>query len=206
MYPTYVLYAHVQSCPTPCTPNMMLLLSCQVVSDSSWLPRLQHTRLLCPSPSPRVCPSSCPMNQWRHPTISSSVTLFCLQSFAASGSFPMNQLFASGGPSNGASALASVLPKTIQGWFPLRLTVLIALLSKGLWKSLLQHHSLKASIPQRSAFFTVQLSHLSMTTAKTAALTIWPFVSKVMSLFCHTMSRFVTAFLPRRNHRIISWL
>ena len=92
------------------------------------------TRLPCPSPSPRVCSNSCPLSQWCHPTISSSVTPFssCLQSFPASGSFPVIWLFASGGYSIGASASASVLPVSIQGWFPLGLTGLISLQSKGL--------------------------------------------------------------------------
>ena len=93
----------------------------------------QHARLPCPSPSPGVCPHSCPLNQWCHPTISSSVALFfCLQSFPASGSFPMSWLFTSGGQSTGASALSSVLPMSIQSWYPLWLIDLISLLSKGL--------------------------------------------------------------------------
>ena len=102
-------------------------------SDMTWQSHgLQYAKLPCPSPSPRVCPSSCPLHQWCHPTISPSVTLFsfCLQSFPATRSFPMSQLFASGGQSTGASA--PVLPMSIQGWFPLRLTGLISLLSKGL--------------------------------------------------------------------------
>ena len=80
---------------------------------------LQHIRLPCPSASPRVCSKSCPLSRWSHPTISSSVIPFssCLQSFPASGSFPMSQFFASGGQSIGASASASVLPMSIQGWF-----------------------------------------------------------------------------------------
>ena len=94
---------------------------------------LQHTRLPCPSPSRRVCSNS-PLIQWCHPTISSSTVLFscCLQSFPASGSFPMSQLFASSSQSIGASASASVLPMNIQGWFPLGLTGLISFQSKGL--------------------------------------------------------------------------
>ena len=85
---------------------------------------LQHTRLLCPSPSPRVCPSSSSMNQWCHPTISSSVSLFSflLQSFPALESFPMSRLFTLDGQRIGPSASASVLSKSIQCWFPLRLT------------------------------------------------------------------------------------
>jgi len=104
----------------------------QVVSDSSWSHGLQLPRLLCPSPPPGVCPSSCPVNQHSHSTISSSVTLFsfCLQSSPAWGSFTVSHLFASGGQSIEASA--SVLPKSIQVWFPLTLTGLISLLSNGL--------------------------------------------------------------------------
>ena len=95
---------------------------------------LQHGRLPRPSPFPRVSPNSCPFCWWCHPTISSSVThfSFCLQSFPASGCFPMNQLLPSAGQSIGASTSASILPMSIQGWFPLRLTGLISLLFKGL--------------------------------------------------------------------------
>ena len=103
-----------------------------VVSDSLQLHGLQHTKPPCPSPTPRVYSSS--LSWWCHPTISSSVIPFsaCLQSFPASGSFPMNQLFASGGHSIGVSASASILPMHIQDWFPLRLTGWISLLSKEL--------------------------------------------------------------------------
>ena len=84
--------------------------------------------LSIPSPSPGACSNSCPLSWWCHPTISSSVILFsCLQSFPASGSFPMSQLFAFGGQSTGVSASASVLPMNIQDWFPLRLTGWISL-------------------------------------------------------------------------------
>ena len=99
-----------------------------------WPSGVQHTRLPCPSPSSRVCSNSCPLSQWCHPAISSSVAPFssCHQAFPASGSFSMSGLFASGGQSISASASASVLPMNIQGWFPLGLTVLISLQSKGL--------------------------------------------------------------------------
>ena len=111
-----------------------LLFSRQVTSNSLWPNGLPHTRLPCPSLSPRVCPSSCPLNRWCHPTISFSVALFsfCLQSYSASGSSPVSQPFASGSQNNRSSASASILPKSIWGWFPLRLTGLISLLSKGL--------------------------------------------------------------------------
>ena len=119
-----------------------------VVSDSLWPHGLQHTRLPCPSPTPGAYSNSCPSSQWCHPTISSSVIPFssCLQSFPASGSFSMSQFFTSSGQSIRVSASASVLPMNIQDWFPLGLTGLIPLQSKELSKSLLQHHSSKASI------------------------------------------------------------
>ena len=95
---------------------------------------LQHTRLPCPSPTPEAYSDSCPLSQWCHPTISSSVVPFCshLQSFPASWSFQMSQFFASGGQSIGASASASVLPMNTQDWSPLVWTGWISLLSKGL--------------------------------------------------------------------------
>ena len=111
-----------------------LQFSCSVVSHSLLPHGLQHTRPPCLSPTPRVYSNSCPLSQWCHPTISSSVIPFCshLQSFPASGSFQMNQFFASGGQSIGVSASASVLPMNIQDWFPLGITGLISLKSKGL--------------------------------------------------------------------------
>ena len=94
---------------------------------------LQYARLPCSSLSPGVCSNSCPMSQWCHPTMSSSVALFlCPQSFPASGSFPMSRLFVSGDQTIRASASASVLPMNIQSWFPLGLTGLLSLQSKGL--------------------------------------------------------------------------
>ena len=144
-----------------------------VVSDSLQTHELQHTRPPCPSPTPWVHPNPCPLNQWCHPTISSSAVPLssCPQLFPASGSFPVSRLFTSGDQSIGASSSASVLP--IQDWFPLGLTSLISLLFEGLSKSLLQHHSLKASVIWCSAFFIVQLSHLYMTTGKTIASHVW---------------------------------
>ena len=109
--------------------------SCSVTKSclALWPHEMQHTRLPCPSPSLGACSNLCPLSQWCHPTISSSLTHFSssLQSFPASGSFPMSRLFRSDGQSTGASASASVLPMNIQGWFPLGLTGLI-LQSKGL--------------------------------------------------------------------------
>ena len=104
------------------------------MSDSLRPRGLQHTRLPCPSPSPGVCSNSCPLSWWCYLTISSSVSAFSSypQSFPASGSFAMSWLFAWGGQHIGVSASASVLPMNIQGWFPLGLTGLIFLPSKGL--------------------------------------------------------------------------
>ena len=104
------------------------------MSDSLQLHELQHARPPCPSPTPGGCPNSCPLSWWCHPTISSPVVPFssCLQSFPASGSFPMSRLFTSGSQSIGASATASVLPMNIQDSFSLGLTGLICLQSKGL--------------------------------------------------------------------------
>ena len=115
-------------------PKWFLLFSHSVVSNSLLSYWLQQARLSCPSPSPRVWSNSCPLNQWRHPVILSSVILFssCLQSFPHSGSFQMSQFFASGVQSIGTSASASVFPMNIQGWFPLRLTGWISLQSKEL--------------------------------------------------------------------------
>ena len=111
---------------------MSMLFRCSVMSNSLWPHRLQHARLPCPSLFPRVCTNSCPLSQWSHPTNSSSLTPFSssLQSFPASGSFPVSHLFASGSQSIAASASASVLSMNIQ--FPLWLTGLIPLLSMGL--------------------------------------------------------------------------
>ena len=116
------------------TYDWHLLFSRSVISDTLQPHGLQHTRLPGPSLSPRVYSNSCPRSWWCHLTVSSSVAPFssCPQSFPASVSFPMSQLSASGGQSIGASASSSVLPMNIQGWFPLGLTGLISLLSKGL--------------------------------------------------------------------------
>ena len=148
------------------------------VLSYSWDPfELQHARPPCPSRTSRVHPNPCPLSQWWHPTISSSVIPFssCPQSSPASGSFQMSQLFTSGGQSIGVSASTSVLPINNQDWFPLGWTGWSSLQSKGL-SSLLQHHSSKTSTLWCSAFFIVQLSYPYMTTGKTIALTRWTFV------------------------------
>ena len=152
------------------------------MSDSATLQTVACQASL-PSPTPEVYSDSCPLSQWCHPTISSSAVPFssCLQPFPASGSFLKSQLFASGGQSVGALASALVFPVSIQGWFLFDWFDLL-----GTLKSLLQHHSSKASILPQSAFFMVQPSY--------------------GSLFFNTLPTFVTAFLPRSNRLSISWL
>ena len=129
-------------------------LSCSVVSDSLWTHGLQHARPPCPSPTPRACSNSYPLSWWCHPTISSSVILFSshLQSFPASGSFPMSQFLTSGGQSTGVSASASVLPNNIQDWFPLGWTGWISLPSKGLLRVF------SNTTVQKHQLFSAQLS------------------------------------------------
>ena len=128
--------------------------SCSVVPNSLRPHELQHARCPCPSLSPRVCSDSCLLSQWCHPAISSSATPFssCPQSCPASGSFPMSQLFTSGGQSIRASASASVLPMNIQGWFSLGLTGLISLQSKGLSRVF------SSTTAQKHQFFSTQPS------------------------------------------------
>ena len=128
--------------------------SCSVVSDSFQLHTVQHARPSCPSPTPRVYSNSCPSSRWCHPTISSSVVPFssCPQFFPASGSFPMSQLFASGGQSIGVSASTSVLPINTQDWSPLGWTGWISLQSKGLSRVF------SNTTVQKHKFFGAQLS------------------------------------------------
>ena len=152
--------------------------SCSVVSDSLRPHGLQHTRPPCPSPTPGVYSNSCSLSWWCHPTISSSVVPFtsCLQSFPASGSFQMSQLFASGGQSTGVSASASVLPMNIQDWSPLEWTGWISLQSKGLSRVF------SNTTVQKHQFFSAQLSSQSNSHIHT-----W-LVGKVMSLLFNKLS------------------
>ena len=177
------------------------------MSDSYWLHRLQHARLPCPLPFPRISPSSCPLNRWCYSTISSSITLFffCLQSFPASGSFPMSQLFTLGGQCIGA--LASVLPKSIWGWFPLRLTGFDLLGAQGTLKSLLHQHSLKTSVLQHSAFFIVCPALICAHDYWKESSLDYIDLCRQSDVFAfNTLSRFVRAFQPRSNRLLISWL
>ena len=160
-----------------------------VMSDSLQPHEPQHTRPPCPSPTPGVYPNSRPSSQWCHPAISSSVVPFssCPQSFPSSGSFQMSQLFASGAKDWSFSFNISPSNEHL-GLVSFRMDWLDLLAVQRTLKSLLQHHSSKASILLHSAFFTVQLSHPYVTTGKTVALTRWTFVVKVMSLFFNMLS------------------
>ena len=132
--------------------SLSVQFSCSVMSESLRPHESQHARPPFPSPTPGVYPNSCPLSRWYHPTISSSVVPFssCLQSFPASGSFPMSRFFTSSGQSIGTSA--SVLPVNIQDWFPLGWTGLISLQSKGLSRVF------SNTTVQKHQFFSAQLS------------------------------------------------
>ena len=175
------------------------------MSDCLWPHDLQHARLLCPSLSPWVCSDSCPLSQWYHPTIHPPSPRSILPSI-----FPSIRVFSS------ESAFHIRWPKywsfsislfnEYSGLSSFRIDWFDLLAVQGTLKSLLQHHSLKASILWSSAFFMVQLSHTFITTRKTIAVTRWAFAGKVMSLLFNTLSGFVTAFPPRSNHLLLSWL
>ena len=155
------------------------------MSDSLQPHRLQHTRLSCPSPAPGAYSNLCPLSQWCHPTISSSVIPFssCLQSFPAAGSFPMSQFFLCIRWPKYRSFSFNISPSSeYSGLISFRMDWLDFLAVQGTHHSLLQHHSSKAPILLHSAFFMVQLSHPYMTTGKTIALTRKTSVGKVMSL------------------------
>ena len=149
------------------------------MSDSLRPQGLEHSRPPCPSPTPGVHSNSCSLSQWCHPTtLSSVISFFCLQSFLASGSFQMSQFFTSGGPKYWSFSFSISPSNEYSGLISFRIDWLDLLAVQGTLKSLLQHHSSKASILWHSAFFMVQLPHLYMTTEKIIALTIRTFVGK----------------------------
>ena len=167
---------------------------------------LPHARLPHPSPSPGDCSNSCPSSWWCHQTISSSVIpfSFCPQSFPKSGFFPTSQFFTSGVQNIVASASASVLPMNIQNWFPLGLTGLILQFkgpSRVFSNATVQKHQFFSA--QHSLWFN---SYIQTWLPKTHSFDYRTFVSRIMSLFFNTLSRFVIAFLPRIKYLLISWL
>ena len=183
MFSSVQSHSHVQLFVSPWIAACQASLSFTI---SRSLPKLMPIESVMPSNHLVIC---CPLPLL--PLIFPSIQILSL-----------SLLFASGGQSIGVSASASDLPMNFQVWFSLELTGVISLQSKGL----LQHHSSKASVLSFSAFFMVQLSHPYMTTGKTTALTIWTFVSKVMSLLFNMLSRLVITFLPRSKRFLISWL
>jgi len=174
------------------------------MSDSLPPHGLQYSRLPCPSQTPRAYSNSCPLSWWCHPTISSSVVPFSsrLQSFPASGYFPMRQCFASGGQSIGSFSFSISPPNEYSGLISFRMDWLDLFAVQRTLKSLLQCHS---SILCPSAFFIVQLSH-PYGFWKAKALTRRAFVGKVMSLLFNMLSRLVMTLLPRSKRLLISWL
>ena len=174
-----------------------------VMSNSLQPHGLQHTRLPCPSPTPKTCSNSCLSSQWCHPTSSTPSPAFNLsqpQGLSTESvlhiSWPKYWSFTfSISPSNEHPGLISF-----------RMDWLDLLAVQGALKSLVQHHSSKALILWHSALFIVQLSHPYMTTGKTKASTRWTFVGKVMSLLFNMLFRLVIAFLPRSKCLLISWL
>ena len=177
------------------------------MSDSLRPHEPQHAMPPCLSPTPRLHPNPCPLCQWCHPTISSSViTSSCLQSFPASGSFQMNQLFCIRWPKDWSFSFNISPSNKHSRLISFRMDCLDLLAVQGTLKSLLQHHSSKASILWCLAFFVVQLSHTYMTTGKTIALTRRTFVDKVMSLLFNMLSRLIVTVLPRSKCLLISWL
>ena len=178
------------------------------MSDSLRPHESQHARPPCPSPSPGVHTDSHPSSQWCHPAISSSVVLFSSwpQSLPASEVFSNESPLCMRWPKYWSFSFSIIPSKEHPGLISFRVDWLDLLAVQGTLKSLLQHHSSKASILQCSAFFIVSILHLYMATGKTLALTRWTFVGQVMSLLFNMLSRLVIAFLPRSKHLLISWL
>ena len=176
MFISVQLSSVVQSCLTLCDPWTAARQASLSITNFWSLLKLMSIRLVMPSNHLILC----------HPL------LLLLQSFPASGSFPMSQFFASGSQRIGASASASVLPMhEYSGLISFRMDWLDLLAVQGSLKSLLQDHSSKASILRHSAFFMVQLSHPYMTTGKTIVLTRGTFVGNIISLFFNVLSRLV---------------
>ena len=186
LHHTIQLLSHVWLFATPWTAAHQASLS---ITNSWSLFKLMSIESVLPSNHLILC----------HPLSS------CLWSFPASGSFPLSQLFPSGGQSIGVSVSTSVLPMN-SGLISFRMDWLDLLTVQGTLKSLLQYHSWKASILQHSAFFMVQLSHPYVTAGKTIALTKQALVSKVVSLLFNMLSSLVIASLPRSRYLLISWL
>ena len=177
-------------------PSVQFQFSRSVVSSSLRPHEPQHARPPCPSPTPGVHPNPCPLCWWCHPTISSSVVPFssCPQSFPASGSFQMSQLYHIRWPKYWSFSFNISPSNEHPGLISFRMDWLDFLAVQGTLKGILQHHSSKASILWHSAFFIAQLSHPYMTTEKTIPLTRRTFAGKVMSLLFNMLSRLVITY------------
>ena len=182
--------------------------SCSVVSDSLQPHESQHTRPPFPSLTPRVYSNSYPSRRWCHPAISSSVVPFspCPQFPPSIRVFSNKSTLRMRWPKYWRFSFSISPSKEIPGPISFRMDWLDLFTVQGTLKSLLQHHTSKASILQHSAFFTVQLSHPYMTTGKIIAWTRQTFVGKVMSLLFNMLSRLVITFLPMSKHLLILWL
>ena len=166
----------------------------------------QHARPPCPSPTPGVHPNPCPSSRWCHPTISSSVVPFSSSIFHSIRVFSNESALHIRWPKYWSFNFGISLSNEYSELISFRIDWFDLLASQGTLKSLLQHHSSKASILWGSGFFQVQLSHPYVTTGKTIALTRWIFVGKVMSLLFNMLSGLDIAFLPRSKGLLILWL
>ena len=174
------------------------------MSNSLWPCRLQHARLPCPSLSPRVCSNSCPLNH--------VLLILCHPLFLLSSIFPSSRVFSNElalpirWPEYWSFSFSISLSNEYSGLISFGTDWLDLLAVQGTLRSLLQHHSSKASVLWHSVFFVVQLSQPYMATGETIALTLQTFAGKVTSLLWNTLSRFVITFLARSKHLLISWL
>ena len=160
--------------------SLPVQFSCSVMSDSLWPYELQHARLLCPSPTPGTYTNSCPSHWWCHTTISSSVVPFSsrLQSFPAAGFFPSESVLCIKWPKYWSFSFSISPSNEYSGLISFRMDWLDLLAVQETLKSLLQHHSSKASVLRHSAFFIVQLSYPYMTTGKTIVWLDGPLLAK----------------------------
>ena len=187
--------------------SLLLLFSCPVVLKFLRPHGQQHARPPCPSPSLRICPSSCSLHQW----LPSShlilwLLLLLLSIFPSIRDFSNESSVCIRWPRYWSFSFCISLSSEYSGLISLKIDWFDLLAVQGTFRSLLQHHSSKASILWCSAFFMVQLSQPYVTTGKTTALTKWTFVGRIMSLLFNILARFVIAFLPRNNRLLISWL
>ena len=195
-----------------CIQFSSVQFSCSVVSDSLQPHELQHARPPCPSPTSGVHPDSCPLRQWCHPAISSSVIpfSFCPQSLLASESLPMSQLFTWGGQSTGVSALVSFLPKKSQGWSPSEWTGWISLPSKGLSRvfsnTKVQKHQLFSSLHLLCTLFLLLLHQLHL---RSSSIRSWSLGSPALAHshgdFAHGKFSYVLFLFGRHIAVVLKW-